>query len=78
MFYSPILEDENRNLSQALQPVVVVYFDVFTVTHSNFEEWLHVWRMDLSDRNANNNDLFAFARASKASFTDLIENEIEK
>jgi len=54
---------------------VVASFDVFTLAQSNFEEWLRIWRMDVSERNANNNDLLAFARATKEKFTD--ENEIK-
>ena len=33
-----------------LQPDVVAYIDVFTLAQSNFEEWLRVWRMDVSER----------------------------
>jgi len=32
--------------------------------------------MDVSKRYVNDNDLLAFARATKAKFTDLIENKI--
>ena len=41
IFYGPILEEENRNLpqkNQLLKPVVVAYFDVFSLGKSNFEE----------------------------------------
>ena len=76
MFYGPI--QENRNLPQALQPDVIVYFDVFSLARSNFEEWLRVWRMAVSERNANNNDLLVSAREMKSKFTDLVENEIQK
>ena len=40
IFYGSILEEENRNLPQKnlLKPVVVAYFDVFSLGKSNFEE----------------------------------------
>ena len=77
IFHGPILEEENRNLPQKnlLKPVVVAYFDVFSLGKSNFEEQLHVWRKDVSEINANNNDLLAFAKPTKVKFTDLIEKK---
>ena len=78
MFYGPIPEEENRNLPQALQPVVVFHYDMFLLARSNFQEWLRVWRMDVSEGNANNNDLLAFARATQEKFTGLVENEIKE
>ena len=84
-FYGPITEEENRNLPQApaaepqaLQPDVVEIDDVFILARSNFQEWLRVWKMDVSEANANNKDLLAFARETKAKFTDLVENEIKE
>jgi len=64
--YGPIPEE--TNLPLAVQPDVVAYFDVLILAQSNFEEWLRVWRMDVSERNANNNGLLAFARQQKQSF----------
>lgn len=64
---SPIPKEENRNLPQALQPDVVIYFDVFTLAQSKKKS-------NVSERNANNNDLLPFARATKAKFIDLTEN----
>ena len=78
MFYGPISEEENRNLHQALQPVVVFHYDMFLLARSNFQEWLRVWRMDVSEGNANNNDLLGFARAAQEKFTGLVENEIKE
>lgn len=72
MSYGPITEEENQNLPKALKPVVVVsYFDVFRLAQNNFGEWLLIWRMDASERNANNNDLLVFARVvtAKASIS---------
>ena len=65
-FYGPITEEENRNLPQApaaeprapaavpqaLQPDVVEIDDVFILARSNFQEWLRVWKMDVSEANA--------------------------
>lgn len=34
--------------------------------------------MDVSERNADNDDLFSFARATKVKFTDFIEYKILK
>ena len=34
--------------------------------------------MDVSEENANNNDLLAFARATQEKFTGLVENEIKE
>ena len=61
LIYGLIQEEENRNPPHASQPDVVVYFDLFPLAQSNFKEWLRVKRMELSERNANNYDLFAFA-----------------
>ena len=73
MFYGPIQDEENRNLPQPLQPD-----DRFLLSQSNFEEWLRVWRMDVSKENPNNKDLLMFARENKAKFTDLVEQETQK
>ena len=53
-------------------------YDVFELVRNNFQEWLRVWKMDVSEGNANNRDLLAFAREKKAKFTDLVENEIKE
>lgn len=71
MFSSPINEDENPNLPQPLQPP-----DVFFLARNNFHEWLHVWKMELSDRNPQKSDLVEFARANKEKFVGLVEREI--
>jgi len=42
------------------------------------QEWLRVWRMDVSERNPNNKDLLMFARENKEKITDLVEQEIQK
>ena len=43
-----------------------------------FQEWLRVWRVNISRGNENNGDLLAFTRENKAKFTDLIENELKE
>ena len=78
MFYGPIPEKENTNLPQALQPDVVEIDDIFILARNDFQEWLRVWKMVVSEGNANNNDLLAFARATQEKFTDLVEREIRE
>lgn len=38
IFYSPIPEEENRNLPKALQPDVVICSDMFTLAQSKKKE----------------------------------------
>ena len=78
MFYGPITREQNRNLPQPLQPDNVVSYDGFLSSKSNFQEWLRVWRMDVSKENPNNKECLMFARENKAKFTDLVEQEIQK
>ena len=78
MFYGPIPREENRNLPEPLEPDLTVLYDVFQITQNNFQEWLRVWRMDVSKRNPDNKDILRFARANKEKFTDLIQQEILK
>ena len=78
MFYGPIPEEENRNLPPALQPDLVVLYDRFLLSQTNFQEWLRIWRMVVSEENPNNKDLLVFARETKEKFTDLVENKIQK
>ena len=51
---------------------------VFILARNNFQEWLRVWKMVVSEGNVNNKDLYAFARETRAKFTDLVENEIKE
>ena len=78
MFYGPIPRGRNRDLPQLLTPRPIVRYDGFQITQNNFKEWLRVWRMDVSETNPNNKDLFRFARENKEKFTDLVEQEILK
>ena len=75
MFYGPIPEEENRNLPQALQPDLVVLYDRFLLSQTNFQEWLRIWRMAVSEENSNNKDLLVFTRETKEKFTDLVETK---
>jgi len=52
--------------------------DGFQITKNNFQRWLRVWRMDVSETNPNRGDIFRFARENKETFTDLVEQEICK
>ena len=78
MFYGSIPEEKNINLPQTLKPNYVVSYDRFLISQNNFQDWLRVWRMAVSEENPNNKDLFVFARETKEKFTDLVKNEIQK
>ena len=78
MFYGGITEAENKHLPPPLQPNLAVTYDTFLVSRNNFEKWLRVWRMFVSEGNPNNEDLLAFARENKAKYVDLIAKEIRK
>ena len=78
MFYGPIPREENINLPEPLEPDITVLYDGFQISQNNFQEWLRVWRMDVSERNPNNKDLLMFARENKEKITDLVEQEILK
>ena len=78
MFYGSIPEEKNINLSQTLKPNHVVPYDRFILTQTNFQDWLRVWRMTVSEENPNNKDLFVFAMENKKTFTDLVQKEIKK
>ena len=77
-FYSPITREQNRNLPQPLQPERVPVRDVFKISQSNFQEWLRVWIMNVSQTNPNNKDIYMFKSANKEKYTNLIEQEILK
>ena len=77
-FYSPIAREQNINLPQPLQPERVPVRDVFKISQSNFQEWLRVWIMNVSQTNPNNKDIYMFKNANKEKYTNLIEQEILK
>ena len=53
-------------------------YDGFQITQNNFQEWLRVWRMAVSERNPNNKDLLKFARENKEKITDLVGQETQR
>ena len=77
-FYSPITREENRNLPQPLQPERVLTRDGFKISQTNFQEWLRVWIMNVSQTNPNNKDIYMFKNANKEKYTNLIKQEIQK
>ena len=77
-FYGPITREENRNLPQPLQPELVLTRDGFKISQSNFQEWLRVWLMTVSETNPNNKDIYMFKNANREKYTNLIEQEILK
>jgi len=62
MFYGPIAREENRNLPEPLNPKKHALDDVFIIST---QEWPRVLRMDISETNPNNKDLFMFVRKNK-------------
>ena len=76
MFYGPITEEENRNLP--LEPDVVEIDDVFLLARNNFQGWLRVWKMAVSEGNENNKDILVFARKTRAKFTYLVGKGIKE
>ena len=78
IFYSPITEEENRNIPEPLKPERVLTRDGFRISQSNFQEWLRVWLMTVSETNPNNKDIYMFKNANKEKYTNLIEQEILK
>ena len=77
-FYSRIGREKNRNLPEPLKPERVPVRNVFKISQSNFQEWLRVWIMNVSQTNPNNKDIYMFRSANKEKYTDLIEQEILK
>jgi len=77
MFYGEIPAQVNRRLSRPLIPRVEIE-DVFFTSQNNYNNWLRVWKMIVSERNPHNKDLFEFARATKESFTQLIKKELKE
>ena len=65
-----------QSLPEPLVPRQVPRFDGSQIIQNNFQEWLHVWRMTVSETNPNRRDIFNFARENKEKFTDLVEQAI--
>ena len=47
MFYGRS-DEANQSLPRPLVPRLVPRFDGFKITQNNFQDWLRVWRMDVS------------------------------
>ena len=78
MFYGEIPAQVNRRLPRPLNSRVVEIEDVFFTSQNNYNGWLRVWKMIVSERNPHNKDLFEFARATKESYTQLIKRELKE
>ena len=74
----PVDEDEPMTKEELIQALDQLYTlppkDVFILARNNYQDWLRVWRMDVSRGMVNNGDLLG----NKAKFTDLVENEIKE
>ena len=78
MFYREIPAHVNRRLPPPLNPQVVEIEDVFFPSRNDFNKWLRVWKIIVSEENPHNKDLFEFARANKERFTQLITRELKE
>jgi len=78
MFYGPIPREEKTNLPEPLKHDFTALYDGFQISQNNFQEWLRVRRMDISERNPNKKDLLKFARENKEKITDLVGQETQR
>ena len=76
MFYGEIPKKIKKSLPRPLKPLEIE--DEFYISKNNYNKWLHVWKMVVSETNPHNKDLFEFAREIKESFTDLIKRELKE
>ena len=67
MFYGPI--EENQRLRALISPSV----GGFTIVRTNFNQWLRVWKMQVTN---NNKDLLKFFQKTKNSFINVCMNEV--
>jgi len=63
---------------QTPSPAPVIRFDRFQKTQSNFNNWLSVWRMIVSETNPNVRDIFNFARENGEKFTKLVKESLSE
>ena len=70
------IDEAIQSLPRPLVPRPVPRFDGFQITRNNFQDWLRVWGMTVSERNPNRKDIFNFARENKEKFTHLVEQSI--
>jgi len=68
-FYEPIEREVERRSGN---------FGEFWLFTSDFEDWLHAWRMDISERDPTQNDLLMFASGYKEKFVEKVKEEIER
>ena len=78
MFYSKIPVEENRRLKRTINPRVIEIEDVFFTSQNNYNEWLRVWKMIVSERNSNKKDIYAFSQSTKQKFTNLNKKELKE
>ena len=69
MFYGPI--EESQRLRLPISPNIRGEFEI---VRNNFNEWLRVWKMRVTN---NNKDLFKFFQKTKKSFINVCTNEVE-
>ena len=69
MFYGPI--EENQRLIAPISPSIRGGFEI---VRNNFNEWLRVWKMRVTN---NNKDLFKFFQKTKKSFINVCTNEVD-
>ena len=69
MFYGPI--EENQRLIAPISPSIR---SGFKIVRNNFNEWLRVWKMQVTK---NNKDLYKFFQKTKNSFINVCMNEVE-
>ena len=69
LFYGPI--DENQMLKT---PITPNRRGGFKIVRNNFNEWLRVWKMQVTK---NNKDLYKFFQKTKDSFINVSTNEVE-
>jgi len=78
MFYGKIPVEENRRLKRTINPRVIEIEDVFFTSQNNYNEWLRVWKMIVSERNPNKKDIYAFLQSTKQKFTNLNKKELKE
>ena len=69
MFYGPI--EESQRLIAPIRPTIMGEFEI---ARNNFDQWLRVWKMQVTK---NNKDLFKFFQKTKTSFINVCKNEVE-
>ena len=80
-YSSDVLEMYYGRIDEAIQSLPqpsVTRFDRFQKTQSNFQDFLSVWRMIVSETNPNVRDIFNFARENGEKFTNLVKQSISE